>query len=385
VTSGAGDVIIVRRRDLQTGERARRWSEQDVEQLVHEARHSPSIWQTLLELYDAAQPETPPGAGGAEGDALRQRVGRVVGAAFARGDFVVIKPEPVSMGFPTAAPAAASASRAATPSQLTGGPAEAPAARASSTSARSSSSRRSSSSSSTCVARAGHFYTGASKTVARLVSYECQIVARASVLPCEGTATFDAFCATWTGITKADITKWCQIGFTRRRYSPHTEIKFWTKVEVKAGPAAADYYYASHAAPTIGTTYTYRGDLNPDTGKWEVFVDGAQVDQFTNRGWINLTGDRVDYQGEIYDENSQIAGTSGARCKFSSCRYRTASRRSSSSGRGSSSSSGSGSNWTVGAWTNAALTAGDCTTDDAARWGNNRIDGQTLEIWDKRF
>jgi len=238
------------------------------------------------------------------------------------------------------------------------------------------------------VAHAGHFYSGAQKSVARLVGYECQITAKATVLPCEGTATFEAFSATWTGVTKADVSKWCQVGFTRRRYSPNTAINFWTKVEVRAGPNAADYYYHTHAAPAIGSNHTYRGELDPDTGKWEVFVDGARIDQFTNAGWINDTGDRVDYQGEVYDQNSQIAGTSGDHCSFSACRYRTATRRSSSSARsassGASSSSGPRSGWTVGAWTNAGLTAANCSTDEASKWGNTRVNGETLEIWDKR-
>src|SRR5207342_3611457 len=110
-----------------------------------------------------------------------------------------------------------------------------------------------------------------------------------------------------------------------------------------------------------------------------VYLDGTLLDQFTNRGWVNDTGDRVDYQGEVYDENAQIAGTSGDHCSFSHCRYRTATRRSSSSASARSSSStrssSSGaprSGWTVGAWTNAGLVAANCNTTNAAKWGITR-------------
>jgi len=394
----AGAVVVVRRRDLQSGERVIRWSEQNVEQMVYEARTDPWIWQTLLELYETVQ-GTAAGAGGG-GEPLRRQVSRIVGAAFGRGEFVVLRPEPVF-----AAPSGGGPQPQAQPAPAPGpGPMTAPAERAalretppassasasSVSSLRSSSSLSSSSSSSACAAQAGHFYSGAQKRLPGLVGYECSITAKATVLPCEPTATFDAFSATWTGITKADISKWCQVGFTRRRYSPNTAVNFWTKVEVNAGPAAADYYYHTHAAPAIGSNDTYRGELDPDTGKWEVYLNGTRIDQFTNAGWRNDTGDRVDYQGEVFDENSQIAGTSADHCAFSNCRFRTATRRSSSSSRSSSSarssssSGGPASGWNVGAWTNAGLTAANCHTTNAAKWGNTRIDGQTIEIWDKR-
>jgi hypothetical protein len=228
------------------------------------------------------------------------------------------------------------------------------------------------------VARPGHFYSAAIKSLPRLIGYSCSITTKASLLPCEPTATFDAFCAIWTGVTKADVSKWCQIGFTRRRYSGSTTVNFWIKVEVKAGPAAADYYYHTHAAPAVGSTHKYHGELNPSSGRWDVYMDDVWIDGFTNRGWISDSGDRVDYTGEVYDENAQMSGTSADRCVFSNCQYKVAPPASASSSSRSSSAAPSP------PFVNAALTNANLTNSDASKWGNRLISGTSFEIWDKR-
>lgn len=174
-------------------------------------------------------------------------------------------------------------------------------------------------------------------------------------------------------MTKADVSKWCQIGFTRRRYSGSTTVNFWIKVEVKAGPAAADYYYHTHAAPAIGSTHKYAGELNSATGQWNVYMDDAWLDGFTNAGWVGDTGDRVDYTGEVYDVNTQMSGTDADRCLFSNCQYKVA------SGAGSSSSAAPNP-----PFVNAGLTAGNMTNSDASKWGNRLLSGTSFEIWDKR-
>src|SRR6187397_358699 len=95
-------------------------------------------------------------------------------------------------------------------------------------------------------------------------------------LPCEPTATFTAFSTVWVGITKADISKWAQMGITRRRTSPSAAISEYIKCETNAGPNRATDYDNTiippagfPAFPAIGTTHDYECRLNQATGLWE--------------------------------------------------------------------------------------------------------------------
>jgi len=245
----------------------------------------------------------------------------------------------------------------------------------------SSSSRRSSSSSSSCAPRIvggqdGRWHAGAIKSVPRLIGCKATIDTMEMRLPCEGSATFDSFSTVWTGITNHSVTKWAQIGITRRRSAGSAAIVQYRKFEVMAGPAAGDYHnsIANDAAfPAIGTSQEYECVLTPATGRWDFFIAGANVDHFTNAGWVNGTGDRVDYTAEVYDLGSQMAGTTAQKCHITNCQFKT----------GTPTSSSSSSGLAIGSYVDAGLVAANLTVGDASEHGVSLVSAKAIDVWDK--
>lgn len=192
-------------------------------------------------------------------------------------------------------------------------------------------------------------------------------------LPCEGTARFTAFSTVWTGITKADISKFAQIGITRRRDAGSTAVTQYLKYEVRAGPNAADYHREQAPGfPANGTTQEYECVLDPATGRWEFFVAGVSQFTWTHVGWRNETGARVDYVGEIYDLGSQMAGTAASKCHLTACQFK----------QGTPTSSSSSSGIAAGPYVNAGLVAGNCFVTDAAQHGFTFVSATAVDIWD---
>jgi hypothetical protein len=253
--------------------------------------------------------------------------------------------------------------------------------RASSSSSRassSSSSRRPSSSSSSCAPRTGHWHAGAIKARTRLIGCKATIETHSMRLPCEGTATFDAFSTVWTGITKTPVNthkKWGQIGITRRRTSGVAAVVEYLKFEVSAGLARpADYYRRQEPGfPAVGTTQEYECVVNPATGRWEFFVAGVSKDTFTHAGWVNETGDRVDYTGEVFDLGSQMAGTAASKCHITACKFK----------QGVPTSSSSSSGLAAGAYVDAGLVAANIDVTDLTEHGAAFVSATAVDIWDK--
>jgi hypothetical protein len=213
--------------------------------------------------------------------------------------------------------------------------------------------------------------------VAQLLGCKATIDTMSMQLPCEGTATFEAFSTVWTGVTKVSgglVTKWGQIGITRRRNAGSAAVTQYLKYEVQAGPAPADYHLEQAPGfPAIGTTQEYECVVDPATGRWEFFVAGVSKFTFTRPGWISETGTRVDYTAEVYDLGSQMPGTTGSKCHFTGCQFKIGTPTSSSS-----------SSWVAaGAYVPAGLVAGDCTVTDATEHGCDFVSATALDVWDK--
>jgi hypothetical protein len=285
---------------------------------------------------------------------------------------------PVSSSSASAISSAPSSSSSAVSSSSTAVSSSSSAVSSSSTAVSSSSTAVSSSSSSSCaprIAAGPRWYAGAQKAVPNLLGCKATIDTFAMRLPCEGSATYTAFTTIWTGVTKADISKWGQIGITRRRTAGGAAINQYLKYEVKAGPAAADYHLEFGAGfPAVGTTQEYECVVDPATGRWEFFVAGVSKFTFTRPGWVNEVGDRVDFNAEVYDLGSQMPGTGGSKCHIKACQFKTGTRASSSS----SSSGGI----IAGAYVNAGLVAGDCSVSDATEHGCDFVSGTALDVWD---
>ncbi|MEP7343637.1 MAG: hypothetical protein ABI877_00160 [Gemmatimonadaceae bacterium] len=240
----------------------------------------------------------------------------------------------------------------------------------------SSSSKSSLSSSSSCGPRitgGPRWYSGVTKDVARLIGCKAKIDTFQMRVACEGTATYNAFTTVWTGITKADVSKWGQIGITRRRTSGVAAVVQYIKCEVKAGPSAADYHLEQAPGfPANGTTQEYECVLDPATGNWEFFVAGVSKFNFKRPGWVNDTGDRVDYNAEIFDLGSQMPGTAANKCHITGCQLKF----------GTPTSSSSSSSLAVGAYVPAGLVAANVTVSDNTEHGCDLVSATAIDIWD---
>ncbi|MEX6688086.1 hypothetical protein QTN47_11305 [Danxiaibacter flavus] len=262
-----------------------------------------------------------------------------------------------------------------------------------SSSSSSSLSSSSSSSSASCTATAIYRHAGAIKTVANLIACKATIQRHPMTLACEPNATFSTFSTVWTGITKNDISKWAQMGLTRRRSAGSAAISEYIKCETKAGPAAADYDNTITppagfpAFPAVGTTHDFECALDQATGRWDYSYDGAVIHHFTNAGWAFDVGQRVDYTGEVFGSpDSRMAGSSANKCSFTNCMYKVVTYNSSSSSGSSGRSSSSSSSRPVGTpgpYVAAGLAAGNIDIDDATADAVDLVSGSAIDIWDK--
>jgi hypothetical protein len=115
------------------------------------------------------------------------------------------------------------------------------------------------------------------------------------------------------------------------------------------------------ATPSEGSTHTYRCELNKSTGQWAYYSDTSSWKTFTDAYWQNKLCDVVDYSGEIYNEEDDMAGTSGDKCNFTNCQYRRDGQ----------------------AWQVAGITANDVSSSDSSEWGVERVSSSAINIWDK--
>jgi hypothetical protein len=168
--------------------------------------------------------------------------------------------------------------------------------------------------------------------------------------------------------------KWGQIGITRRRNAGSANVTEYVKYEIQAGPAAAQYHREQQPGfPAIGTTQSYECVVNPATGRWDFYVAGVAKFDWTNAGWINETGTRVDYNAEIYDLGSQLPGTAASKCHITDCQYK----------QGTPTSSSSSSGLTAGAYVNAGLAAANVSVTAGTEHGATLVSGTALDVWDK--
>jgi hypothetical protein len=194
-------------------------------------------------------------------------------------------------------------------------------------------------------------------------------------LPCEGSATFDAFSTVWIGIMKpaTGYMKWGQVGITRRRNAGSANVTQYRKYEIKAGPNAADYHLEQQPGfPAVGTNQAYECVVDPATGRWN-FNAGPGAFTWQHAGWIGESGIRVDFNAEVYDLGSQMPGTSANKCKIANCQYK----------QGTPTSSSSSSGLISGAYVNAALVAANVSVTAAAEHGADFVSGTEVHIWDR--
>ncbi len=120
--------------------------------------------------------------------------------------------------------------------------------------------------------------------------------------------------------------------------------------------------YDSANAPAEGSTHTYQCDLDKSNGKWTFSYDGTKWQTYADNGWKNKTGDDMQYNGEIYNKEDDMPGTSANKCSFTECQYREQGK----------------------AYQDAGFAVGDIKSDDASEWGVERVSSKAFNIWDKK-
>lgn len=210
----------------------------------------------------------------------------------------------------------------------------------------------------------GRFYAYAGpKSVAKLIGGKAKIKTRYMKICCE-----DEGCNTDTGyhVVYVNVSnnsgdmKWAQTGWGRERSAGSTAIKKYRYAEMQGDVYKVNYDTAN--APADGTTHEYRCDLDKAAGKWTFSYDGTAWENYADNFWKNKTGTDVQWTGEIFNKEDDMAGTSGDKCKFTECQYCVEGK----------------------AFKDAGLVAGDVNSDDASEWGAEHISGTEFNIWDKK-
>lgn len=206
-----------------------------------------------------------------------------------------------------------------------------------------------------------HFYSTANKPVANLIGAKAKIKTRWGKLCCEGCATSAAFSSPFVNVSdETGPLHWAQTGFNKERTAGQV-TPFTCRFAESMGDTYHHTYDTAHP-PTEGSEHVYQVDLNESTGTWTFSMDGTVWETYQDPAWVRKKGNTVQWTGEIINREDDMAGTSGDKCHFTECQYRTAGQ----------------------AYQDAAITAGQVRSDDNAEWGATRISGSALDIWDKK-
>lgn len=186
-----------------------------------------------------------------------------------------------------------------------------------------------------------------------------KITTRDVKLQCQPDSTFLTHSVAYVTVNKS--TMWAQAGYVTERVSGSKTILKGRYFEVRAGRKKEDYYYKRGDAVGTGS-HAYKVDLDGATGKWTATYDGDtwEGSSFTNDGWKNVTGDNIQYSGEIYVTQTDMVGTAANKCEFTECQYRL---------KG-------------GMYVDAGLVAGDLKSTDQKEWDYEYVNGTSFKIWD---
>lgn len=155
--------------------------------------------------------------------------------------------------------------------------------------------------------------------------------------------------------------KWAQTGYRRIRNAgstTYTKMRY-TEMNGSVYKRKDD----TPGAPAEGSSHDYRVELDSSTGTWTFYYDSTAWSTFTDNGWKDIGGVVVQWPGEIINKEDDMPGSSGAKCNFTDCKYRTG---------------------TSASYVDAGLTAGDLHTDDATEWGIELVSVTAFNIWDKK-
>ena len=214
-----------------------------------------------------------------------------------------------------------------------------------------------------CTCTLGRKYAFAAKNVAQLIGGKASIKTRYGRLCCEieGCSTESAFHAVYENISYegGGLKKWAQVGFSRRRNAGGTAVIQYRKAEIQGDRYFIDMDTAH--APAEGSVHEWKCELDPSSGTWSYYDNGASWITYQDDFWKTHFGNAVIWAGEILNREDDMPGTAGDKCSFTACQYRRNGHP----------------------FQDAGLVAGDLRNDDSNQWGAEFVSATAFNIWDK--
>jgi len=205
----------------------------------------------------------------------------------------------------------------------------------------------------------GRYYAYASKSDTNITAGKATIKTHYGKLCCEHLGCTDlAKNNAYVNVLGAGRT-WAQTGYRRIRNagsSTYTKMRY-TEMNGAVYKRKDD----TPGAPAEGSSHEYRVELDASAGTWTFYYDGTAWSTFTDTGWQNTGGTTVQYPGELINKEDDMPGTSGDKCSFTDCQYRTG----------------------TNSYVDAGFTAANLHTDDSAEWGIELVSVTAFNIWDK--
>lgn len=203
----------------------------------------------------------------------------------------------------------------------------------------------------------GNKYAAGRQIVSNVTGASGNITYEDGKLCYEGSPPPKAGSQAWVCVVKFfnDNKIWAQTGWSRynRVDEPYVVVKKYAEI------SNGDDIDAVNASMNL-TTHNYKCQLTDSTdGHWNYYLDNEYWWNFERNYWINETGNRVQFAGEIWNLEDDMPGINSDRCVFSTLKYYN------------------------GSWQNTNLTDNDVWSDDDTKWGVNRVSGTQFEIWDK--
>lgn len=214
-----------------------------------------------------------------------------------------------------------------------------------------------------CTCTLGRKYAGAYMRVADIVGIKARIRTRYPRLCCEGVecGKSDAFSTAYAGIADfGAVTKWAQVGFTRRRNEGSTTIIQYRKAEVQG--ETYNLMTDTKHAPAEGATHEHRCELDRETGAWSFYDDGELWHTYADAAWEGAAGSSASWTGEVLNREDDMPGTEGDKCVFTECQYRAGG----------------------GEYQDAGIEESHLGNDDSDELGVERVSGTAINIWDRR-
>ena len=115
--------------------------------------------------------------------------------------------------------------------------------------------------------------------------------------------------------------RWAQMGYATWRDPESDTGGYNLYTEVQYGPADDDYYRRYFEVPA-GEQHLYSLVLDFTIGQWRFYLDGEELDRFSNDGWVDLTTLEPQFTGEVTAQNVPVVGSDDEPCDLEGCAIR---------------------------------------------------------------